>query len=350
MSYQRAMLYFLSGTGNTYRVVTWISERLQAAGISAEMSPIHTANLDVNFKAGSDTLLVLATPVHAFAAPWLMLRFIWHLPRGNGTDVLVVACDSGVSGTTFYVMALLLALKGYTMRSFLDVGFPDNWMSLVPGPPPEKARATIAKGREKTDAFIDGFLAGERSFLAWPWALLALALLPIAVGYLLLGRFFLAKLFFASDRCIGCGQCAEHCPWHAIKMVTIKMGEQAGQRRPYWTLDCESCMRCMAFCPTQAIEAGHFWGVLLGAITFIPVVSWLLNVVTRQIPALADVQGLLWVLLEYGYILLAFVVGYALFALLLRVPAINRFFTVTTLTHYYRRYHEPETTLKDLSK
>jgi len=344
MAYQRAMLYFLSGTGNTYRVVTWIAERLRAAGISAEMAPTHSANLDANFKTGSDALLVVATPVHAFVAPWLMLRFIWRLPRGKGMDALVVACNSGVSGTTFYVMALVLALKGYTVRSFLDVAFPDNWMSLVPGPPPEKARAAIAQAREKTAAFMDGFLAGERSFLAWPWALLALALAPIAVGYLILGRFFLAKLFFASDRCIGCGQCAEHCPWRAIKMV-----EQAEQRRPYWTLNCESCMRCMAFCPTQAIEAGHSWGVLLGAITLIPVVDWLLNMVIRQIPALANVQGLLWVLLEYGYILLSFVVAYALFSLLLRVPAINRFFTVTTLTHNYRRYHEPDTSLKDLS-
>jgi len=33
---------------------------------------------------------------------------------------------------------------------------------------------------------------------------------------------------------------------------------------------------------------------------------------------------------------------------LLRVPLINRLFTVTTLTHYYRRYHEPDTTLNDL--
>lgn len=344
MSYQHAMLYFLSGTGNTYRVVTWIAGCLQAAGISTETSAIRVGDPDAKFEAGADTLLVLATPVHAFIAPWLMMRFVCHLPRGEGTDVLVVASNSGVSGATFYVMALLLWLKGYSVRSFLDVHLPDNWMSLVPGPPLEKARAAVARAREKTAGFMDGFLVGERSFLAWPWTFLALALSPIAVGYLILGRFFLAKLFFASERCIGCGQCAAHCPWRAITMV-----ERHGQSRPFWTLNCESCMRCMAFCPTQAIEAGHSWGVLLGALTLIPVVDWLLNLVTRQIPVLADARGLLWVLLEYGYILLAFIVGYALFALLLRVPAINLFFTKTTLTHYYRRYHEPDTTLKDLS-
>ncbi len=344
MLYRDAKLYFLSGTGNTYRVVSWVADHLRDAGIVTDMSAIRVGNLDVKFEAGSDTLLVLGTPVHAFIAPWLMLRFIWRLPRHKGMHVLLVAANSGVSGTTFYVLALLLWLKGYTLRSFLDVSLPDNWTTIISGVPEEKARAALARAREKTAAFMNGFLAGERSFLAWPRAVLALVLLPIAAGYLILGRFFLAKLFFASDRCIGCGQYAEHCPWRAIKMPAW-----AGRRRPYWTLKCESCMRCMAFCPTQAIEAGHSWGVLLGALTLLPVGTWLLNGLARLIPLLADVRGWLWILLEYGYILLAFVAGYVLFAWLLRVPAINRFFSRTTLTRYYRRYHEPDTTLKDLS-
>lgn len=344
-TYHSARMFFLSGTGNTYRAATWVAEQLQAAGISTTLSPIQAAEQAMRFTPAADTLLVLATPVHAFTAPWLMMRFVCNLPRGEGSDALIVAANSGVSGTTFYVIALLLRAKGYTVRGFLDARCPDNWVAIIPGTPPEKARAVMAQAREKTTGFIDAFLAGERLFPAWSRALLALALLPIAVGYFLLGRFFLAKLFFASDRCIGCGQCAAHCPWRAIKMV-----ERTGQRRPYWTFACESCMRCMAYCPTQAIEAGHSWGVLLAAITFIPIVNWVLNGVIRQIPALADVRGLLWLLLQYGYILLSFVVAYALFALLLRVPAINRFFTVTTLTHYYRRYHEPDTSLETLSK
>jgi hypothetical protein len=35
---------------------------------------------------------------------------------------------------------------------------------------------------------------------------------------------------------------------------------------------------------------------------------------------------------------------------LIRIPPINRLFTYTTLTHYYRRYREPETRLKDLDR
>ena len=35
---------------------------------------------------------------------------------------------------------------------------------------------------------------------------------------------------------------------------------------------------------------------------------------------------------------------------LLKIGWINRFFTLATFTHYYRRYHEPETTLRDLGR
>jgi hypothetical protein len=46
--------------------------------------------------------------------------------------------------------------------------------------------------------------------------------------------------------------------------------------------------------------------------------------------------------------LLALYLAYPLFSLLLRTPWANRFFTHATLTHYYRRYHEPETKIEDL--
>ena len=27
--------------------------------------------------------------------------------------------------------------------------------------------------------------------------------------------------------------------------------------RPYWTFACESCMRCMGYCPNKAVEVSH---------------------------------------------------------------------------------------------
>ena len=109
-------------------------------------------------------------------------------------------------------------------------------------------------------------------------------------------------------------------------------------------------MRCMNFCPQGAIEAGHSWAVILYFVTTIPVSAYLFNWLGSRVPWLAAVnQQWAGMLIQYGYMLLSISAAYFLFAAAIQVPAINRFFTSTTLTHYYRRYHEPETGLKDMA-
>jgi hypothetical protein len=45
----------------------------------------------------------------------------------------------------------------------------------------------------------------------------------------------------------------------------------------------------------------------------------------------------------------ALVLSYLVFWYLIRIPMVNTVFTYTTLTHYYRRYHQPETKLKHMA-
>ena len=41
--------------------------------------------------------------------------------------------------------------------------------------------------------------------------------------------------------------------------------------------------------------------------------------------------------------------SYRVFWYLIKIPAVNTAFTYTTLTRYYRRYHQPETRLKHMA-
>jgi len=169
-----------------------------------------------------------------------------------------------------------------------------------------------------------------------------LILLPLSLIYLLFVRFFLAKLFFASDQCTGCGLCARSCPKKAIKMIGRK------KPRPYWKFTCESCMRCMGYCPNRAIEASHlFAGILI-------------ILITTQLPYhfLNDLIVLLKLdmgyhvfntIIEYLCYLFTLSFAYLLFSYLIRISIINKLFANITYTHYYRRYHEPDTELRDLS-
>jgi Pyruvate/2-oxoacid:ferredoxin oxidoreductase delta subunit len=172
--------------------------------------------------------------------------------------------------------------------------------------------------------------------------LLGVLLLPLSIGYLVWARFFLPKLFFASARCSGCGQCAKRCPFHAIRMPGGK------KPRPYWTWRCESCMRCMAYCPTQAIEAGHSWGALLFFISYLPAVLWVFGgIVSPAIGAWLDSPWLRWIA-QYAYFLAAISAAYFVFNLLVRIPFINTLFTYTTFTRVFPRYHEPDTEVDEM--
>jgi hypothetical protein len=53
-------------------------------------------------------------------------------------------------------------------------------------------------------------------------------------------------------------------------------------------------------------------------------------------------------LLESLYYLPALFLSYWIFWMLIRIPVVNTIFSVTTLTHYFKRFHEPETRIKDL--
>ena len=154
-----------------------------------------------------------------------------------------------------------------------------------------------------------------------------------------MGRFFLAKLFFASYRCTGCGLCAKNCPIGAIKM------RGKAKPRPYWTFSCESCMRCMGFCNEHAVEASHSFAVTLYFIISVPILAYLPNLFTGPF-----VQGWIELFLLACYVPLSIYIAYWLFHYSISIPLINRLFTFTTLTHFYRRYHEPNTQLSDLQQ
>lgn len=53
--------------------------------------------------------------------------------------------------------------------------------------------------------------------------------------------------------------------------------------------------------------------------------------------------------IEAVYFLPALFLSYWIFWMLIRVPVINTLFSITTLTHYYRRFHEPDTRLRELA-
>lgn len=126
MSYKEATIYFLSGTGNSYRAASWMAEAVREKGAITRVIPINRGNPASEVKDGPEHLLGLLLPTHGFTAPWHMIRFALRLSRRAGTHAFVVATWAGtkvgpvflpgLEGTAAYLLAAIMALKGYRIR------------------------------------------------------------------------------------------------------------------------------------------------------------------------------------------------------------------------------------------
>jgi ferredoxin len=354
MGYQQGALYFYTGTGNSYRVANWLAGAVEATGANVTLRSVGSASPEDEIGWAYSALLGLVTPTHGFTAPWAVLSFALRLPRRSGTHAVVVATRAGsrigstytpgFEGTATLLLGAILWRKGYRVRGLAAIDMPSNWLSLHPGLRPKTVAGITTRAEARAGRFMAAVLAGRRPMGSWLVYLLGLLLLPISLAYLLIGRFFLAKMLYASVRCTGCGLCAEHCPNGAI--VLRGSGDQ---RRPYWTFHCESCMRCMGFCPNRAVEASYVLGVgaylLAGLVPTAAVLSWL----AARAPVLAVLYWIPGWVLDSATAILAIGLLYPIFYLLLGSRGVNRLLTRFTPTHYYRRYQAPDTTMQDLA-
>jgi ferredoxin len=304
---------------------------------------------------GADQMVGLLAPTHAFSAPWSMIRFALSLPAGKGARAFSVMTRGGMKfgkvyipgleGSGAYLLALILRIKGYRVVGAIGLDMPVNWTMFMSGQTKEPVEAIIARTRTRAAGFIEKLLDRKTSFHGFIELAFGLALAPLTLAYLAMGRFFLAKLNYASAACDGCGLCARSCPVRAIQM------KGTGKGRPYWTFLCESCTRCMNYCPKKAVEASYPFAALLVYFSGIPVVAYLLDLLARWVTQAAGWKGtLVETVIYYPYMLLSIAVAYLFFSLALRVPLVNRLLTMATPSHYYRRYREPGTKLGEITR
>lgn len=276
-----------------------------------------------------------------------MLKFVLFFPRNRGSaSVFVMTSLGGMKigklripgweGSGLYLPLIILALKGYRLAGAYPMRYtPENWTSLIPGYGEQSSRYMLAACQPRLEAFLSKLLEGRRCFHGLISAVFGFAIFKISLMYLVMGKFILAKTNFYSSSCSGCGLCAENCPVGAIKMV---------QGRPYWKYSCESCMRCMNYCARKAVQA-HFplcFFVIFAAV--VPLSEWTANFFQKTVLN----HALFAWLVSYAVTLAVVLVCYELWFKLLQNSWIIRFFEFTAPTRYYRRYREPDTSLKNI--
>ncbi len=215
---------------------------------------------------------------------------------------------------------------------------PSNWLILHPGLKEKVIHSIYKRCEGIVNSFANKLLDGKRKYKALISFPIDIMMLPIALGYYFIGRFFLAKTLIATDKCTNCNKCINQCPVMAIKNIN---------KMPFWTYKCESCMRCVNACPERAIETTHAFSItllilssliisplLVSGLKLLGVLNWINQfVITRN----------LWTLIDAGIFLLFVFLSYGILHFLMRYKFINRIIAYTSLSRYkfWRRYKAP---------
>lgn len=323
------VIYFFSGTGNARNVAVWISEKASQNGVPCQVVNIAHTRQPVLAEDIKGKRIIFVSPVHGFNYPPLVLRFIQRFPKGKNKVVLMNTragmrignfITPGVSGIAFYWSALVLWLKGYTIQAICPVDLPSNWVSLHPALNDSTIAWLYARNKERVHGFANKILDDKRVFKAL-LEVYDFFLAPIALLYYIIGRFVLAKTFYATNTCNHCGKCCDQCPVAAIRFV---------DGRPYWSLHCESCMRCMSYCPTRAVNTGHGYLVVFSVVFSIIFRSLIAFLLGRW--PLLPASGLVLFLIESLVFLCLFTLWYRVIQFLLRYTFFEKLIRYTSLT------------------
>ena len=257
--YKNLLIIYYSGTGNSRRCAEWITEKGKESGLNTHLFSYSRYRKGPLPELSGPTLVGICSATHGFNLPHSVLKMIFRFSHYPGSDLFLLNTRAGMklsklflpglSGLAQIFPALVLRLKGYPILAMRPVDLPSNWISLHPGLKPKVVGSMENHYEIRVKKFAEGLFTGKRTywpaFISLPFDLLVA---PLAIGYYFIGRFILAKTFFASNKCNDCMLCISACP---TKSIILK------DNRPFWKLTCESCMHCMNFCPQRAVEVAH---------------------------------------------------------------------------------------------
>ncbi|MFA7118976.1 MAG: EFR1 family ferrodoxin [Sphaerochaetaceae bacterium] len=231
--------YFYSGTGNTLLVVEEMQRVFSSHGIQVflhEMTDTDPGKIDTGKTIG------LAFPV-AFQSTFPFIwKFLKNLPRAQGASVFMIDTMMTFSGAIVGPLKKVLTSKGYNCIGASEVIMPNNWFPKTIHDEVNKEK--INTGMKKARKFAEELMEGTASWGRVP--LLSDGLYHLCCNNFVMQRINLAegrKITCDEGKCRKCGLCARLCPVHNITM----------KEYPQWHDSCETCMRCLSFCPTNAV-------------------------------------------------------------------------------------------------
>ncbi len=244
-----AVVFYFSGTGNTWFAAETLSQKLNDLGIVSTIYSIEKVSpVEANKAIEEGDIAVFCYPVYASYLPKPMEKFINSLCFHN-KESAVLCTQMMFSGDAAAIGAKLLAEKGFKTKWGTHLNMLNNLnCGIFSFLPITNDAGKLEKMRIKTELQIANFagkIASNQEYLQG----------FSTFGYML-GRTQRPKNHLTANQkwgsvmsinhndCSSCGLCYKICPMKNIEKTDTKyvIGN-----------NCSACMRCHNFCKTKAI-------------------------------------------------------------------------------------------------
>lgn len=249
------MIIYFSGTGNSRMAALMLRYPGETV---VELS--NNPPMSLSLESGERVIWIF--PVYAWGIPRVMKRYIKKVGMNSSDNPHFMVCTCGDDvGLTHLEWRKAIRKRGWRPVGSFSVEMPNTYV-LLPGfdvDSPLKEEEKLSKAPARIRAIARAIRHEARVVDvvrgSVPW-IKSHILRPLFLLFLMS-----PKPFHQTDRCVGCGLCASHCP---MRNITMTRSESHGPNSktlrgsvPVWGRDCAMCLECYHVCPHHAVAYGN---------------------------------------------------------------------------------------------
>ena len=237
------MVIYFSGTGNSEYCAKYIHDKLDCQRDGEIVNSFDYIKSNQNGRFVSEEPWIFVAPTYCWRLPHVFEDFIRASSfDGSKEAYFIMTCGSDIGNAKKSLERLCLE-KGFKYMGVAEIIMPENYIAMFSVPDKEESARIVSAAMRPLKRVVRQIQNGEEIENSKVTLIDRIKSGPVNPVFYKL--FVKAKAFYPTEKCIGCGKCADLCPTNNIMI---------SEGRPVWEDKCTHCMACICRCPMEAIE------------------------------------------------------------------------------------------------